>query len=175
MDFGELHVIRRARVEKCSRAKWLCSCRKCGKTHVVQGRYLTSRDRINTSCGGVKIAQGVRILRPKEETPWLVGSGGIPVPSGSCHRFQTDGFYPTTDPFQNLAGAIVCVAADDYRIALRRGMLGRIAELEKFFHSDWYGSLSKVDPDLLLRLLDEEYQRWKNGQTKGGVDERTDD
>lgn len=42
-----------------------------------------------------------------------------------------------TDPYQNLANAILCVAADDYRMALSNDRLQLQEDLESFFRSDW--------------------------------------
>lgn len=69
----------------------------------------------------------------------------------------------TGDPFENLANAIVKQAADDYEAALRKlkknprnkAAMGETMELENFFHSGWYGVLTKVDPDYLIRRLRE--------------------
>ena len=68
-----------------------------------------------------------------------------------------------------LAAAIVRQAVDDWREAdrLEKGLvkysptnLGapKVAkdEIEKFFHSQWYGTLCDIDPDRILRKLKEE-------------------
>ena len=68
-----------------------------------------------------------------------------------------------SDPYQNLANAIVAQAAKDYLSALKRlkkNPENRMAmddamQLEKFFHSGWYGVLTGVDPDYLIRKLRE--------------------
>ena len=68
-----------------------------------------------------------------------------------------------SDPYQNLANAIVAQAAKDYLSALKRlkkNPRNRMAmdeamQLEKFFHSGWYGVLTGVDPDYLIRKLRE--------------------
>ena len=64
-------------------------------------------------------------------------------------------------PYQSLANAIVAQAAGDYRYVLR--LLKRhpedsriqesVREYEGFFHSDWYGVLTNVDPDYLIRRI----------------------
>lgn len=67
-------------------------------------------------------------------------------------------------PWQSLANAIVISAAKDYRAALRRlrrrpnskTALSGIAELERFFRSDWYRTLTNVDGELLIQKLKEE-------------------
>ena len=68
-----------------------------------------------------------------------------------------------SDPYQNLANAIVAQAAQDYLSALKRlkkNPRNRMAmdeamQLEHFFHSGWYGVLTNVDPDYLIRKLRE--------------------
>ena len=68
-----------------------------------------------------------------------------------------------SDPYENLANAIVAQAAEDYLSALKRlkkNPANRMAmedtmRLEKFFHSGWYGVLTGVDPDYLIRKLRE--------------------
>ena len=57
------------------------------------------------------------------------------------------------DPWRNLANAIVAVAADDYRSALRNEDEGLLKSLERFFHSEWYRILTDVDADRLLGML----------------------
>ena len=64
------------------------------------------------------------------------------------------------DPYENLANAIVAQAARDYLAALKKNPGNRTAmddamRLEKFFHSGWYGVLTSVDPDYLIRKLRE--------------------
>lgn len=68
-----------------------------------------------------------------------------------------------SDPYQNLANAIVAQAAQDYLSALKRlkknprnrTAMDEAMQLEKFFHSGWYGVLTGVDPDYLIRKLRE--------------------
>ena len=67
------------------------------------------------------------------------------------------------DPYENLANAIVAQAAKDYLHALKklkknpgnRTAMDEAMRLEKFFHSGWYGVLTSVDPDYLIRRLRE--------------------
>ena len=67
------------------------------------------------------------------------------------------------DPYENLANAIVAQAARDYLAALKklkknpgnRKAMDDAMRLEKFFHSGWYGVLTSVDPDYLIRKLRE--------------------
>ena len=67
------------------------------------------------------------------------------------------------DPNENLANAIIVQAASDYTAALHRikknprnkTAMAEAMELERFFHSGWYGTLTNVDPDYLIRRLRE--------------------
>lgn len=68
-----------------------------------------------------------------------------------------------SDPYQNLANAIVAQAAQDYLSALKRlkknprnrTAMDEALQMEKFFHSGWYEILTDVDPDYLIRKLRE--------------------
>ncbi|MCH4014852.1 MAG: hypothetical protein LKE64_11105 [Solobacterium sp.] len=68
-----------------------------------------------------------------------------------------------SDPYQNLANAIVAQAAEDYLSALKRlkknprnrTAMDEAMQMEKFFHSGWYEILTDVDPDYLIRKLRE--------------------
>jgi len=65
------------------------------------------------------------------------------------------------DPYEQLANAIVLIAAKDYRKALTKLKKRPYyepakftkAEVERFFHSDWYGELTSVDGDYLLKKI----------------------
>ncbi|MCH3988306.1 MAG: hypothetical protein LKG80_06545 [Lachnospiraceae bacterium] len=67
------------------------------------------------------------------------------------------------DPYENLANAIVAQAARDYLAALRKlkknprnkMAMSDAMDLERFFHSGWYGVLTGVDPDYLIQKLRE--------------------
>lgn len=67
------------------------------------------------------------------------------------------------DPYENLANAIVAQAARDYLAALKklkknpgnRTAMDEAMRLEKFFHSGWYGVLTNIDGDYLIRKLRE--------------------
>lgn len=135
--FGQLKVIRRVENNQNRQPRWLCKC-KCGNTYIAEGRYLKS-DRTK-SCGCIpRGVKGTASMTSREE--W--------DSSESRMRLQHDG----TDPYQSLANAIICVAADDYRTALKDDNEPLQKELEKFFHSAWYGLLTNADPDRLLTLL----------------------
>lgn len=75
---------------------------------------------------------------------------------------RTDG-----DPYENLANAVVSVAAKDYLAALKKvkrkatnkNAMQEAMDLERFFHSAWYAQLTSVDPDYLIRRLRNEVSR----------------
>jgi len=62
---------------------------------------------------------------------------------------------------ENLANAIILQAAKDYRKALRtlslnphnRSAQYECRSLEQFFRSGWFGVLTQLDPELLIRRL----------------------
>ena len=66
-----------------------------------------------------------------------------------------------SDPYEQLANAIVLQAVKDYRKALKKLMKyprhetakRSIAEVERFFHSDWYKELTSVDGDYVLKKI----------------------
>jgi len=65
------------------------------------------------------------------------------------------------DPYEQLANAIVFLAAKDYRDALKKlkkrsrydPAKDVIAEVERFFHSEWYRELTSVDGNFLIEKL----------------------
>ena len=57
------------------------------------------------------------------------------------------------NPYENLANAIVLQAVKDYRLTDDEAEL---AEIERFFRSDWCGVLTDVDPEYLIRRLRKE-------------------
>lgn len=139
-DFGMLHVIKRAEGTSGSHAKWLCKCMNCGKMHIAQGRYLKSGE--VQSCGCMK----------RGKKPGVMSDRELSSASDSLYRLQMN----AEDPWQNLANAIVCVAADDYRTALKDNNAKLIENLTEFFYSDWFRILSRVKPDMLIKLLHKE-------------------
>ena len=60
------------------------------------------------------------------------------------------------DPYENLAQAIILQAVKDYRLTDDEYEL---AEIERFFRSGWFGVLSKVDPEYLIKKLRKEKQK----------------
>lgn len=57
------------------------------------------------------------------------------------------------DPYENLANAIIIQAVKDYRLTDDEQEL---QEIERFFRSGWFGVLSKVDPEYLIKQLRKE-------------------
>ena len=69
-----------------------------------------------------------------------------------------------TDAYENLANAIILLAVKDFRRALKllsknphsRSAMAAVNEMERFFRSDWYETLTFVDGEMLIRKLREE-------------------
>ncbi len=67
-------------------------------------------------------------------------------------------------PYENLANAIILRAVEDYRCTLNRlnDFLGdrdsirTKYEVERFFRSGWFSVLTTLDPEILIRKLNEE-------------------
>ena len=77
------------------------------------------------------------------------------------------------DPYEALANAIVETAAKDYLAAykkyLRRPAAGpnsEMKDLENFFHSQWYETLSSVDGNWLIAKLQEKAEQEISGKEK---------
>ena len=68
------------------------------------------------------------------------------------------------DIYERLTNAIVLQAVKHYRNALKRlkkhpqneKALNTKREVERFFRSDWYASLTTVDPEMLITKLKKE-------------------
>ena len=66
-----------------------------------------------------------------------------------------------TDPYEQLANAIILQAVKDYRDALKKlkkrprydPAKDMISEVERFFRSDWYRELTSVDGNFLIKNL----------------------
>ena len=54
------------------------------------------------------------------------------------------------NPYEELANAIILQAVKDYRLTDDEREL---QEIERFFRSGWFGVLSKVDPEFLIKEL----------------------
>lgn len=61
------------------------------------------------------------------------------------------------DPYENLANAIILRAVEDYRLTDNEKEL---EEIEAFFHSDWFATLTCLDPDLLIKKLRKEKRNY---------------
>ena len=57
------------------------------------------------------------------------------------------------NPYENLANAIVLQAVKDYRLTDDEAEL---AEIERFFRSDWFGVRADVHPEHHIRRLRKE-------------------
>ena len=57
------------------------------------------------------------------------------------------------NPYENLANAIILQVVKDYRLTDDEQ---EFQEIERFFRSGWFGVLSKVDPEYLIRQLRKE-------------------
>ena len=73
----------------------------------------------------------------------------------------------TEDPYERLGNAVILQAAEDYRRALRklkrspenRDAIEEALGIERFFRSGWYGILTGVDGEYLIRRLQEEIRQ----------------
>ena len=72
-----------------------------------------------------------------------------------------------------LANAIIIQAVSDYRDSLRGKRASRfvsvddmLKDCERFFESEWFTILSKIDGVQLMRRLQEEYQNESKSCTK---------
>lgn len=71
--------------------------------------------------------------------------------------------FDNMEAYERLANAVVIKAAKDYRRALKKlsrnhnnlDAMSEIASIERFFRSGWFGVLTTVDPEMLIRKLQE--------------------
>lgn len=63
------------------------------------------------------------------------------------------------DGCERLSNAIIIQAAKDYLSAKRKNNTRELAELKRFFHSEWYGTLTQIDGDVLIDMLDRKYEQ----------------
>lgn len=69
-----------------------------------------------------------------------------------------------TNPYETLANAVILQAVRDYRMARKKRKTHpknkdaklMIEDCERFFRSDWFGELTTLDGQILLRKLQEE-------------------
>ena len=65
------------------------------------------------------------------------------------------------NPYENLAAAIIVTACNDYRMTLEKirrnpnnkEAMSEAMELERFFHSPWYSTLTSVEGDFIIRKI----------------------
>lgn len=80
------------------------------------------------------------------------------------YRVKNKGHSAGADGYERLANAIIISACRDYRVALRKLARNKnndmaMAEkesIERFFRSGWFGVLTSIDPEMLIRKLQEE-------------------
>lgn len=135
---GMITVLGRAENGNTRNPRWRCRC-ACGREFVEYGHNLKAGRRV--SCGCLRSA-GTAIAE-KDATR----------SADSLYRLRAD---IGASPWETLAAAIVAVAADDYRFALDKGDERVKGLLAAFFHSGWYSTLTKLDGDLLVSLLERE-------------------
>lgn len=138
---GSIVVLRRVENGKTRNSRWLCQC-KCGNTFVQYGLNLKNGN--CRSCGCQK--KGVLVDEPMTDEQ-------MKHSSATLYRLKR-----TSDPYQDLANAIIAVAVDDYRTALQEDDVPVLKSLERFFRSDWYRMLTNISPDTLLSYLNKEYR-----------------
>ena len=66
------------------------------------------------------------------------------------------------DGYEALANAIIIQATVDYRKAIREFDIYEMKRLRRFFHSDWYKQLTKVDGDYIIQGIEREEIYGKN-------------
>lgn len=77
-------------------------------------------------------------------------------------QFETD-----QRGLEDLSNAIILQAVKDYRSALAGGSVnGRdsksvIADCERFFQSEWFNSLTKIDSNYLMKNIRKEFEKRK--------------
>lgn len=140
--FDKIEVLNRAPRERGGQPKWVCRC-ECGNIFIAQARYLKSGK--TKSCGCLKKSRLANEMMIRDM--WRN--------SESLDALDMK----NEEPYQNLANAIVAVAADDYRSALKENNDKLKTSLESFFRSHWYKILTNVDEDYLITLLQKEYAK----------------
>lgn len=68
MQFGKLHVIRRADNDKNGNPRWLCECKGCGREVVVYGKTL--RNGKSRSCGAPSCRKNRSDVAPDVDLTW---------------------------------------------------------------------------------------------------------
>ncbi len=73
------------------------------------------------------------------------------------------------NPFESLAFAIIIQAAEEYVILLNANdeyARKKARELERFFRSDWFGTLTPADPERFIKLLKKSVSQKSSGTDK---------
>ena len=62
--------------------------------------------------------------------------------------------------YEELANAIILQAVNDYRTSWKKGRMGMAEriQLQRFFHSPLFASITDIEPDFLIRKLEEEHR-----------------
>lgn len=62
--------------------------------------------------------------------------------------------------YEELASAIILQAVNDYRTSWKKGRMGMAEriQLQRFFHSPLFASITDIEPDFLIRKLEEEHR-----------------
>lgn len=79
--------------------------------------------------------------------------------------------YENEQGLENLANAIILQACKDYKAALKskRGATregGSIRSIQRFFHSQWFKTLTKADPDYIMKEIERQVQEEKEKDKK---------
>jgi len=138
--FGRLYVLRPAEdyIQPGSGrhyTQWKCRC-ECGNQVVVRTQNLLSGNTISCGCAMKRVSDDLRD-RPS---------------SNSLRRLH----WHKSDPYEDLANAIVALAVDDYRAALDEEDQKLIDSIESFFFSKWFSALTRIDPQKLKQQLQQE-------------------
>ena len=88
------------------------------------------------------------------------------APTQRATDYERTGDIVAMGPWQALANAIVLQAVEDYRTELsgsrchkhRSTRAKRIRELEQFFRSHWYETLTNIDGEMLMAKIRREYE-----------------
>ncbi len=59
--------------------------------------------------------------------------------------------------YSRLCNAIIVQAVKEYMGAKKRNNKNRLAEIKRFFLSEWYSVLTELDGAKMLEMLDEKY------------------
>ncbi len=65
-----------------------------------------------------------------------------------------------TEAYENLANAVVLQAVADYRASWKKGRAGAAErrQVREFFRSRMFSNITEVEPEYLIRKLEEEHK-----------------